>query len=98
MAERDGWGQHDGLAQVYESNADMLTRRKVVLALSQAQQDYWFRARINDAQTLEPWTRRAFLMGANCLPADEQKHWYRAQRRRLDFLENVIVNWAQNNA
>jgi hypothetical protein len=44
---------------------------------------------------MDPWERRAFLAGAACLPADEQRHWYASVRPQLDDLERAVVDWAR---
>ncbi len=91
------WGNAELLASLYASSADNFSKRKLVLALSKSNQDYWFRTRKDDIFEFGGWLRRAFLAGANCLPGDERKHWYRFLEPRLDILEKSVVNWAKSN-
>lgn len=82
------------LVQIYNSNADQLTRPEVVAALGVAGLAHWFRSRKQDVTALPPWERRAFLAGAACLPKDEAKHWFRSITPQLDLLERVVAKGA----
>ena len=97
FAAKNGWGQDTELNATYHAHSDPFTRRKAILGMGRARMGYWFRARLNDAMSLEAWQRRAFLAAVSCLPKDEQDHWYRAQRTRLDPLDDVVVRWARAN-
>ena len=89
------WGNSEHLVSLYGQYEDTFSRRKLILALSKTNQGFWFRSRKDDVFELGGWTRRAFLAGASCLPADERKHWYDFLEPRLDKLEECVVAWAR---
>jgi len=97
FAASNRWDQTQRLATVYNRATDTFTRRKTILALGRASQDFWFRARRNSVRAMDPWERRAFLAGASCLPHDERRHWYRSVRRWLDPLDAAVVDWVTAN-
>ncbi|MBB4826402.1 hypothetical protein HNO89_003662 [Sporosarcina luteola] len=70
------------------------SRRKLILALGNANQQSWFKTKKRSIMQLPIWQRRAFLAAAICLPGDEASHWYRSILPRLDALEVAIVRWA----
>ncbi len=76
---------------------DGLSQRKLILALGRSRQAFWFRARKKDVFDLGPWQRRAFLVGASCLPTDEGNHWYKSMQTKLDPLEATVVKWVRNH-
>lgn len=97
FTEGDGWecDQPDELRSLLSSTREPTTERKLVLAMGRAKSDYWFREMKSELMRFEAWTRRAFLAGASCLPADERKHWFASVRSRLDPLERAVVDWAK---
>jgi hypothetical protein len=90
-----GWNI-DKLATYYNEYFDDFSRRKIILALGQANQQSWFKTRKRNVMQLSNWQRRAFLASANCLPGDEASHWYRSILPRLDVLEIAVVKWAES--
>lgn len=92
-----GFNHKDKFAAVAANWADGPTQREAILALGRSHQDSWFRTRKTEVGNLPPWSRRAFLYAASCLPADELHHWYRQLRAQLDPLELAITKWAENN-
>lgn len=90
-----GWNI-DKLATFYNEYFDDFSRRKIILALGQANQQSWFKTRKRNIMQYPNWQRRAFLASAKCLPGDEASHWYRSILPRLDVLELAVVKWAEN--
>ncbi|MCP3741421.1 RNA-directed DNA polymerase [Rossellomorea sp. BNER] len=90
----EGW-KIDRLATYYNEYFDDFSRRKIILALGQANQESWFKTRKRNIMQLTNWQRRAFLASAKCLPGDEASHWYRSILPRLDVLEIAVVKWAE---
>ncbi|MEK4404008.1 RNA-directed DNA polymerase [Sporosarcina sp. FSL K6-6792] len=90
-----GWNIAN-LAARYNEYFDDFSRRKIILALGQANQQSWFKTRKRNIMQLPNWQRRAFLASANCLPGDEASHWYRSILPRLDVLEIAVVKWAES--
>lgn len=86
----------DKLATYYNEYFDDFSRRKIILALGQANQQSWFKTRKRNIMQLPNWQKRAFLASANCLPGDEASHWYRSILPRLDVLEIAVVKWAES--
>ena len=91
------WGNSQRLAEMWPHATDHFTKRKLILALGTSGQNYWFRQRKTEWQHFSHWERRAFLHGASSLEADERKHWFDSIRRRLDPLEEAVVNWSMKN-
>ncbi|GAB1760285.1 RNA-directed DNA polymerase [Priestia sp. TRN 1309] len=90
-----GWNI-DKMATFYNEYFDDFSRRKIILALGQANQQSWFKTRKRSIMQLPNWQRRAFLASAKCLPGDEASHWYRSILPRLDVLEVAVVKWAES--
>ncbi len=84
------------LMHLYNEYYDDFSRREIILALGNANQQSWFRPKKRDALNFPTWQRRAFIRAAKCLPGDEAKHWYQSIIPRLDPLEIAIVKWVQN--
>ena len=42
---------------------------------------------------LSPWSRRALLAASSCMASDELKAWYGSISKRLDYLENIVIEW-----
>lgn len=91
----EGWNVAN-LAACYNEYFDDFSRRKIILALGQANQQSWFKTRKRNIMQFPNWQRRAFLASANCLPGDEASHWYRSILPRLDVLEIAVVKWAES--
>ena len=97
FASNAAWGNVGEIFNLLVRSSDYFTKRKLILALGQSGQGFWFRQRKTEWQQFSPWERRAFLRGASSLEADERHHWYNSIRRRLDPLEAAIVSWSQQN-
>lgn len=94
LGKGNGW-QIDKLATLYNEYSDEFTRRKIILALGEANQQYWFKARKRDITQFSNWSRRAFLAASKCLPGDEASHWYRSIIPRLDILDIAVIKWTE---
>ena len=97
FAETAAWGQSNAFQKWSARFSDDFSKRKLILARGRAGQDFWFRQHKNTFSNMDPWSRRAFLFGASCLPADEKKFWYSSVRRRLSVLESAITRWVKTN-
>ena len=93
FADTDKWGQERTLIQLFNTYIDPFCQRKVILSLGSANQNYWFRRMKSTAMHLGPWPRRAFIAAASCMAPDEVRIWHSSLRRKLDVLENAIVDW-----
>jgi len=83
--------------KLYNEFGDAPTRRELILALGRARATHWFMARRQDYQSLEPWSRRAFLAAFSCVPADARVPFYRSLRGGADILETAILKWVADN-
>jgi len=91
------WNHSNKLVRLYEKHSDELTRPALLEAMAGANLSYWFRARKQSVLGLSAWEQRAFLAGARCLPEDEARHWYRSISPQLDFLGQIVADWALDN-
>lgn len=89
-----GWNI-DNLATYYNEYFDDFSRRKIIFALGQANQQSWFKTR-KKYNAVTKLAKKGFLASANCLPGDEASHWYRSILPRLDVLEIAVVKWAES--
>ncbi|MFC1916240.1 RNA-directed DNA polymerase [Chloroflexota bacterium] len=90
--------QVQNLAQMFNRYTDTFSQRKVILSLGCMRQDYWFRNMKSSVMHLSPWSRRALLVASSCMAADEVKAWYGSINRRLDELENIVIDWVKSYA
>lgn len=95
FANEEAWNHTDRLIKLLEQHHDPVTRRALTLALGRGRVAHWFKTWKHDVGQLPPWTKRAFLYGASCLPGDEAKHWYQSLRPQLDALEIAVVKYAR---
>ena len=91
------WDNEREFLKLYNSNSDEFSRRELILAMGRAKHDFWFKTTKRDLMQFRPWEKRAFLAAASCLPGDEAKHWYKANMKQLDILEQSIVTWVKTN-
>lgn len=84
------------LPRLYNEYYDDFSRREIILALGNANEQSWFRPGKRNALEFPTWQKRAFIKAAKCLPGDESTHWYRSIMTRLDPLEIAIVKWTQS--
>lgn len=91
------WDNERRFLSVLGGSSDQASRRKLILALGRSNQRHWFQSRWRDLFDEAPWSRRALIAAASCLPADARAHWYRAIRPRIDTLERAVAEWANAN-
>lgn len=91
------WNSDDQYVRLYNDALDEFSSRELLLAMGRSKKDFWFRSRKQSLHQLPPWSRRAFIYGASCLPAEEYKHWIRGIDGQLDEMERGIAKWARKN-
>lgn len=91
----DEFNHADQFESLYTRFTDAVTRRELILAMGRAGKEHWFRANRFDYQSLEPWSRRAFLAAFSCVDADAATHFYRSLRDGANILERAVISWAQ---
>jgi hypothetical protein len=87
----------DEFEPLYDNFGDAPTRRELILALGRAGSTHWFMTNRLDYQSLEPWSRRAFIAAFSCVDEDASIHFYRSLRRGSNVLERAVVKWAQDS-
>lgn len=91
----DEFNHADQFEPLYARFGDSVTRRELILAMGRAGKDHWFRANRFDYQSLEPWSRRAFLAAFSCVDQDAAGHFYRSLRGGTNVLEEAVISWCQ---
>jgi hypothetical protein len=86
----------DRFEKLYVEFEDTPSRRELMLTLGRAHKTHWFHARKRNLGELEPWSRRAFIAGASCLPEDARRPFYRSLREGTDVLERAVIKWASD--
>jgi hypothetical protein len=97
FAQSTLWNNHHRFFQLFNSTSSLPTRRKLILAMGRACQTHWFQSQWPTLFDHPPWTRRALLAAASCMPPDARRHWYRSVESQLDPLELSIIRWARQN-
>lgn len=90
--------QAPDLVPLGRDGSDEATRRSLALVLGRADEYSWFRLRKQAFVSMSPWERRAFLIGAECLPGDECDTWRSAVQKQLSPLEQTVVKWRKTGA
>lgn len=96
FANDSEWNNKHEYINLYNRYFDDFSRRKLILALGKSNTYHWFKSQKRNFQSFNPWLKRAFLVGASCLPGDESKHWYKSIDIFLDSLDKCIVEWAKS--
>ncbi len=91
------WDNENRFVKLFNTYSDLPSQRQLILALGRSSNHGWFRSKRRQFMDLSPWLKRAYLVGASCLPGDEYFHWSKSISRDLDLLEKVILKWAQKN-
>ena len=91
------WNQNEHFFKLYTQAIDSTSQRKLILAMGRAREQHWFQRQWRNVLNFPPWTRRAVLAGASCMPLDARKHWYMSINPQLDLLERAVAKWAQKN-
>jgi hypothetical protein len=97
FASSSGWDNAGAFQGILAEATDHSTRRQVILSMGRASQRTSIQTRWRNPFDEAPWTRRALLAAASCLPADARGHFYRSIRGRLDELELSVISWAEAN-
>lgn len=97
FAKDPEWNNSSKYIPLYNKYSDVASRRKITLALSKSSMYHWFKLNKKDYTNLSPWEKRAFIVGASCLPGDEYKHWIQSIKGSFDLLDETCAKWAQNN-
>jgi len=87
----------ESFERLYKIFLDAESQRELILALGRAHKQHWFQARKRSLGDFGPWSRRAFIAAASCLPADTRGPFYRSLRDGLDVLEGAVIKWASAN-
>jgi acyl carrier protein len=91
------WDNESRFVTLINTYHDEFSQRELILAMGRAHHQHWFKLRKRTFGQFSPWSRRAFLAAASCLPGDEAEHWYRSIDGSLDKLEKTITRWAKAN-
>lgn len=91
------WDNEGAFVALLNSSRDLVSRRKVILAMGRSSQAHWFKSRWKSLFDESPWPRRALIAAASCMPPDARNHWYRSIEPRLDCLEKAVMRWAKQN-
>lgn len=85
------------MIQIFNRYTDPFSQRKVILSLGCMKQSYWFRNMKSNVMHLSPWSRRALLAASSCMAADEVKAWHGSISKRLNELENIVIEWVKSH-
>ena len=91
------WSRNKSFSRLHSEARDDPSKRKLILAMGRAGEQYWFQNQWRNLTNFPPWLRRAVLAGASCMPTDARKHWYRSIEPQLDILEYAVIKWAQQH-
>ncbi|MBW2738665.1 MAG: RNA-directed DNA polymerase [Deltaproteobacteria bacterium] len=97
FANSQSWDQSERFFRLYGSARDQISRRKLILSMARSGQTHWFQSQWRSLLDFPPWTKRAVLAGASCMPPDARRHWYRSINPQLDILERAVAIWARQN-
>lgn len=83
-------------------NVNNNIKRKILFASMNYNSASWLSSIKEKFTSFDPWTRRAFLIAASKLPKEEKAFFFKgvksgSDESNKDFLENIIVSWAQNS-
>lgn len=90
------WENESRFFALLGSARDLLSRRKLILAMGRSSQRHWFQSQWRSLFDEPAWPRRALIAGASCMPPDARRHWYRSIEARLDPLEKAVMKWAKH--
>lgn len=97
FAKDSEWNNALEYIPLYNKYSDVGSRRKLTLALSKSSKYHWFKLNKKDYTNLPIWEKRAFIIGASCLPGDEYHHWIQSVKGSFDQLELTCSQWALKN-
>ncbi|OKH54993.1 hypothetical protein NIES2101_05350 [Calothrix sp. HK-06] len=70
------WNNREKLIDLLASDLGM-SRRQLILSLVKINHKNWLQAQWNQLRNEPPWSRRALLVGASCLPDETKQYWYK---------------------
>lgn len=75
-----------------------MSRRQLILSLVKINHKNWLQSQWNQVNNEPPWSRRALLVGASCLPDETKEYWYKFIEPQLDdYLDKIVLKWAIAN-
>lgn len=97
FSESNEWDNQDEFQSMYDTYSDDVTRRKVILALKNSKNVAFFRANKHTSlDSMNPWTKRAFIFGMSCLPDEEKRPWFKARiPMEKNFTEEIVEKWSK---
>lgn len=98
FASSTKWNNKEKLIELLASDLGM-SRRQLILSLVKINHKNWLQAQWNQLDNEPPWSRRALLVGASCLPDETKEYWYKFIESKLDdFLDRIVLKWAIANS
>jgi hypothetical protein len=83
----------NSLTRVYGTSSTMC-QRKIMLAAATAKAGAWLSTLKSSYKNADPWTRRAIIFSLRALPKDERTFWLKSVKKRVDGLDELIVDFA----
>ncbi len=79
------------------NNASPFVRRKIIKAATSGGQYHWLRELKEEIKVVDPWQRRAIILGASSFSKEEKKYWLnRVIRDNYGFTDNIVAYWVRN--
>ncbi|WP_053959343.1 RNA-directed DNA polymerase [Sulfobacillus thermosulfidooxidans] len=72
-----------------------IAKRELILSAWKNNYADWIREQKENFPSMDPWTKRAFLVAAQTLPAEERGFFYRSVHP--DTLDNIIIKWIKQS-
>ena len=67
------WSRNKSFSRLHSEARDDPSKRKLILAMGRAGEQYWFQNQWRNLMNFPPWLRRAVLAAASCMPTDARK-------------------------
>ena len=74
-------------------------KRKIILSSIKYNSSSWLRSLKESYNTFDNWTKRAFLIAATKLPAEEREYFFKGISPSLNdnnYFEKIIIKWAKS--
>lgn len=92
------WASTAALQAMLNNTTHIMVRPKLLEALGSRDHAHWFRQHRRDAQNLSGWELRGFVLGAQCLSADEYRPWLGSLGPRLDLLGRTVADHSRERS
>jgi len=92
LSLRRSYGKESLFIKLYDTTANHLLRRQIIIAMSNWDCHYWLIDIKSNFSTLSMWERRAFIFSSYVL-GDEGQHWRDHNKKRFTVEENLIKEW-----